>query len=546
MKKAAENLLTYTPLTLWDQQQAQAKLDELYNSALALADDTIRWYHSYRTRKGKWAKGIRVIAVALLVCSTLMPYFASITSFGTKSLYIGYLLAAIGGGLLLLDRYYGYSTSWIRFVLTGMSLEAQRNSFVEHWQIVYIQNQPLSVNSFCFLVNEISMFREAFSNAVKTETETWALEFEQSFKDLATALKSQTEQLKTQFEQRQQTTQSTLQTAVQSVAVDIPAEVFEEAIVNNFERWKVLYNVVAVAHGKKYSDGNLVSSNALVFIPPIKLVEGQAEFNLIPKGILYTASNGVTYNLPTDVRPAGGRFTAVGQTPALLCDRDIPKRPGCSISRKDVNDDTGTLGLKVFKGVNAYVLSCYHVLCAPELALGRLTFSAQTQVGSNRIVSPSREDSNGGSELGSVEDGELNNMLDGAIMAVDGTISISNKICSLDRRPGEPLEVVKKHADMHHAVISVGRTSGILKGAIEFHSSPCDVDYVINGKVKTITFQQIILTDQLALPGDSGAAVTDNDNNVIGILVASTKQMSCVIPIQRLLTRFTITLNPKV
>lgn len=539
-------LLSYTPLTHWDQQQAHAKLEELYNDVLAMADDTIRWYRSYRSSKGGWAKGIRVIAITLLVCSTLMPYIASVTNYVTTLLYVGYLLAAIGGGLLLLDRYYGYSTSWIRFVLTGMNLEAQRNVFIEHWQIVYIQNQPLTVNSFCNLVNEISIFREAFSTAVKIETQTWALEFQQNFKDLADALKTQTEQLKAEFEQSKQTAQEKLQTGARAGAVDIPPEVFEEAIAKNFEQWKALYKVVAVAYGKKYSDGNLVNFNALVFIPPIKLDAGQAEFHPIPPTIPFTASNGVTYNLPTDVRGAGGRFKAIAQTPALLCDRDVPKRPGCSISRGEVNDDTGTLGLKVFKGTNPFVLSCYHVLCAPELANGKLVFTSQNKVGSDRIVSPSRQDSKGGSELGSVTDGELNNMLDGAIMAVDGTVSIRDKICTIDRRPGPALELLKQHADTHHAVISVGRTSGILNGVIEFHSTSCEVDYVINGKLTTITFQSVILTSQLGLPGDSGAVVIDHDNRVIGILAASTDKMSCIIPIQRLLTRFTITLNPQV
>jgi len=288
--------------------------------------------------------------------------------------------------------------------------------------------------------------------------------------------------------------------------------------------------------------------NALVFIPPHKLEEGKSQFNAVPPSISYTAQNGTTYELPTDVRPAGGPMKAAALTPALLCDANIPKRPGCSISRKDDDDknDTGTIGLKVFRGKTPLILSCYHVLCAPELDNGVKVFSSASLVGSDRIVSPSREDSNSGSEIGSVVDGELNEMLDGAIMIIDDTITIRDKICSIDIRPDGILHVTKEHADRHHAVQSVGRTSGVIRGTIEFHSATCDVDYMINNKTETITFQRVILTNQIVTGGDSGAAVLDHDNKVIGILAACSEKMSCIVPIERLLSRFSITLNPSI
>jgi hypothetical protein len=87
-----EKLLQYQPLTKWDQKEAELKINELYKAMLALADGTITWYQSYRKSKGYWSKGIRIIAIVILVCSTLMPYIASINESNATLLYIGYLL----------------------------------------------------------------------------------------------------------------------------------------------------------------------------------------------------------------------------------------------------------------------------------------------------------------------------------------------------------------------------------------------------------------------------------------------------------------------
>jgi hypothetical protein len=547
--RPAQGIFTYTPLVRWNQQEAADKLEELYKGALEMADSTIHWYRSYRSRKGKWAKGIRIVAILFLIGSTLMPYFASLGE-GNKAnatiLYIGYLFAGLGGGLLLLDRYYGYSNSWVRFVLTGMDLEGIRNAFVEHWQIVYIQNQPLTKSSFCTLVNEVTTFRELFTGAVKAETQAWAREFQQSFNDLISALKTQGDQLKDAYQQSRQSAKKNDQATDTDVdAEDIPEEIFQEAIEEKYEEWKTLYKVVAIAYGRKIKDGNIEATNCLIFMPPAKLEKDQAEFNPIPLTIPYKSASGIIYDLPTDVRAAGGAFRAA-TVPALLCDSNLPKRPGCSISRinDDNKDSTGTLGLKVYKGTKEHILGCYHVLCARELEGDNTTFTLQNAVGSSLVVSPSRQDAEKGLPLGSVIDGELNDFLDGALIVVDEKVTIQDKICSIDRRPAGILTVLKEHADHHLAVVAVGRTSGIIPGSIEAHDASCDIEYSINGRWQVKTLQHVILTNQRTAGGDSGSAVLDHDNNVIGILVACTNSQSCIVPIGRLLTRFNITLKP--
>lgn len=543
----APDLSDYLPLTSWDDKLAAAKIKQLFEHTLTQADTTINWYRTYKVKKGRVAKTIRIAATLLLICSTLMPYMASLNAENKTNaslLYFGYLLAGLGGGLLLLDRYYGYSNSWIRFVLTGQDLQRIRDTFIEHWQVVYVQQLPLTIDSFGTLIGEISTFRELFGGTVKAETETWAREFQQSMKELIDALNEQRDQMKDAYVQFNDDKAS----ASGSGGGEIPEEIFQQAINDKYNEWKKLYGIVAVSYGRKIKGGETMAVNSLIFFPPEKLDPAKVNFLPVPAVLPYKALNDVLYALPTDVVGAGGRFRA-SNNPALLCDNMLPKRPGVSISRiiDDSKDSTGTLGLIVYRDKQPYLLSCYHVLCAQELDRGDQVFKPANAAGKRDVISPSREDETGNNKglvLGSVVDGELNHMLDGAIAELNPTVDYRDSICSINRVPSGILSVRKSHADNHHPLRAVGRTSGIMKGTIVTHDTECDVDYDINGQIQTITLKHVILTDQHGRSGDSGAGVIDYDNKIIGILVAANGPLSCIVPIGRLLTRFNISLNP--
>lgn len=541
----------FSPLTRWDQRKAAENIKLMFESTVNYANENIEWYKRSKKWAGDLAKFIKFVAILLLMSSTLMPYLASMNEDAERNinlLYIGYLLAGVGGGFMMLDRFFGFSTSWIRSTLTGMDLETMRNTFIEHWQIVYLENVPLTKARYFNLVKEIVLFRDAVDKAVRTETETWAREFEQSMRELSKSLNTQNSELKEKLDSSRREARDAKEEETEEDD-RIPEFVFQEAIKKHFKEWKDTYNIIGVAYGKKLSGGDRVRRDSLVFIPARKLEKDTAVFTEVPDFIPFTASDGEEYDLPTDVRPAGGAMRASADGPKLLCDSESPKRPGCSISRINDNDlnRTGTIGMVVYKRKRAHILSCYHVLCALELERGQRSFSEGNMVVPIDIVSPSRQDSKDGQVpivLGKVTDGELDNKLDGAIMEINGKVFIDRMVCSINRRPGPPLEVLEEHADQNLSVVSVGRTSGVIRGAIEFHDSDCFVEYKINGEWQEVHLENIILSNQGAQGGDSGALVMDNENNVIGIIAASAGELTCIIPIERLLTRFNVTLNP--
>ncbi|MBS1605345.1 MAG: SLATT domain-containing protein [Bacteroidetes bacterium] len=529
------------PLQQWKEAEGRDKLKELFADILKKADDTIHWYHTCRRKKGNAAKAIRISAIILLIACTLMPYIASITDDKTKMtiLSIGYILAGVGGGILLLDRYYGLTSSWIRFVLTGMDLENMRNAFADNWQILYLGSLPLTREKFVDLVAAMISFQTSFNATVKKETETWAREFQQNLKDLMAALQQKGEELRQDLEEQRQAIADKDQPA--PTIDEVPSEVLREAISANYSKWRDLFGVVAVSVGPKMTGGQRTATNSLIFSPTKKIEEGDRHFVPIPPVIRYKAANGETYNIPTDVQATGSAIKA-SIKPKGLCDNSIPKRPGCSVSRANDNDNSGTFGLVVFRNKNTFLLSCYHVLCAGELNAGTVLFPTNG-VTDATVVSPSKDDNPNGLALGNVTEGELDNQIDGAIALIDDPINVMSTICSLDFAPKAALIVTDEQAHERHPVVSVGRTSGVITGAIRTAFANCDIHYRIGNQWKVRTLEGLICTDQVSQPGDSGAAVLDNDHNVIGIIAGNSDEFTYIIPIRRLLSRFSVTLK---
>jgi hypothetical protein len=300
---------------------------------------------------------------------------------------------------------------------------------------------------------------------------------------------------------------------------------------------------VSVGSGKKMVDGERTDTNCLVFTPTAKLKPDEQVFTPIPPVIRYHSINGRDYDIPTDVRPSGSKIRAAGN-PALLCDNTVPKRPGCSISRNSSNH-AGTLGIKVFKNGNSYLLSCYHVLCNPELQDGQMSFSALNAVGSTKIVSPAITDGKDNQNVGVVVEGvlDVDNSLDCAIAQIEDPFLVAGDFCTIDTQPGIPI-AVSEADEGKISLIGVGRTSGVLKGTVEHAVSHCIVEYTINGKAQDIRLDGLICTNLDVQGGDSGAIVLDNNTkNVVGMIVAASDDLSYLIPINRILKKFSVTLK---
>jgi len=324
----------------------------------------------------------------------------------------------------------------------------------------------------------------------------------------------------------------------------VPDDVIKEAIDKNEEAWIQQFDVLGVGLGKKRVNGLLTNISCLLFTPKEK--QDTRPKNTIPATIEFQSANGRTFQIPTDVQETGGdaRPSYVQAAAPTVCDGQNPKKLGCSVSRLN-GDTTGTIGLKVSKNGKGYLLSCYHVLFSPELANGILEVKPGVQpADSMTIISPSKLD--GGSQndvQGKATEGRLTEFLDCALAELDDELLVSNTLALTGTIIKKVIVLDSDHAAASFGVKLVGRTSGLQKGTLVSPYCSCSVGYKVNGESHPILLRGLISTTRISDDGDSGAPVTDNSGNLIGMLVATTPSFSYIIPADRILSEFNVTLK---
>lgn len=326
-------------------------------------------------------------------------------------------------------------------------------------------------------------------------------------------------------------------------ADNVPESVLIEAIEKNDTTWKKEFNVKDISVGVKKINGISVDVNCLVFKPIEKITNKDLGSSKIPSFISFKSSEGKDYNIPTDVQKSGGLILPNFAKANENCDSFFPKKLGCSISRSD-SELTGTIGMKVFKNGKSYILGCYHVLCAPELDKKVFSFDPNNPVGSNKIISPSNED--GGNEsnsIGSVSEGSLDDFSDSALVLLDNNFDVSNDVCRVGKKIAEAITIDITHVKAKYPVLMSGRTSKLQKGKIKSSYTSADITYQIGNGEHTKTLRGLICASIDSDGGDSGGPIVDEDNNAIGIVVASSPQETYIIPVKRLLTKYGVTLK---
>lgn len=287
-------------------------------------------------------------------------------------------------------------------------------------------------------------------------------------------------------------------------------------------------NVVATGVGYKITVGQKTSNLSIVCSVTHKVAESQlTSQDMVPKTLEGT---------PTDVVQTG--IIRALQSPT---DRIRPAPGGGSIGHKDIT--AGTLGCLVKKNDQIFILSNNHVLAN----------SNQAEIG-DPILQPGPYDG------GSYPDDHIANLeefvpvefigLDSDCPFAIATASFLNGIATLlgshirmkainqqavdnlvdaaIARPLNPSDVSDEileigtiqgsaEAELGMAIKKSGRTTGLTTGVVEQVDVSVNVQY---GEGKIALFTDQLMAGAMSQGGDSGSAVLDDTNRLVGLLFA--------------------------
>jgi SMODS and SLOG-associating 2TM effector domain 2 len=200
--------------TTWDPGDVPGSLAKVLGDVESAARSATDWYWAEKGPKARASRFIQAASVVLTVSAGLVPVAIELLSKYQKNQQPAWwatglwatVLVGAAGGLLGLDRAFGFSSAWARYVLAATEITRRLAEFRMDWltlSAVASQNTPPSAEQVAALLQKAKEFRMAVEAVVVQETKDWATEFQNNLAQLEKDVKAQLETLQAQVEKQQ-------------------------------------------------------------------------------------------------------------------------------------------------------------------------------------------------------------------------------------------------------------------------------------------------------------------------------------------------------
>lgn len=151
---------------------------ELFVWVESFAVESINWYTCEKVSKARWSRLLRLSAVLSFALGAITPVVVVGMGWSKEAIW-GYGLIGIGACCVAIDKVCGFSSSWMRYVSTAISLNRQLVMFQASWPRIEakILHESSSEN-FSQAVQDLVKFVDEFSLVMEKETLAWVSEFQ--------------------------------------------------------------------------------------------------------------------------------------------------------------------------------------------------------------------------------------------------------------------------------------------------------------------------------------------------------------------------------
>lgn len=173
------------PALTWAPGGLRADLAALRAWAEGVATGTIGWYLAEKRLKARWSRRLRAFAIVLATLGGAVPVVALASRHPEYGNW-GYLLLALAAGCVAYDRFFGYSSAWLRYVATATVIQADLADFRVGWaaRMAVIGDREPTGDEVTALIGAAREFVARVNEAVRVETDAWRSEFDSRMGEL--------------------------------------------------------------------------------------------------------------------------------------------------------------------------------------------------------------------------------------------------------------------------------------------------------------------------------------------------------------------------
>jgi hypothetical protein len=213
----------------WASDQVPLSLERLLTYVENEAAETIGWYWRSKRWKALLSRWIRLWALVLTALAGLVPIAFYILKdtvhwsapvLDTSGLWSS-ALVGVAAALVGLDRAFGFSSGWARYVLAATDIRRRLEEFRMDWiALAAVTGPDPSTEQIAPLIQRAKEFRIAVEGVVAQETKDWVTEFQNSMAQLEKDVKAQLDALKIQVDRTQEVQVAAAQPGSLEITID--------------------------------------------------------------------------------------------------------------------------------------------------------------------------------------------------------------------------------------------------------------------------------------------------------------------------------------
>lgn len=183
----------------WEPGDITVSLEGLFKFVKGRVTGAIDWYLKSKKCKKRWAILLRVISILLASAAALIPILSQIILSEKGEQIIAPAWASVAlvlaGVFVALDRFLGYSSSWIRYISTELRLQTLLDKFQVEWQCERSKwketgPEDEQIQAMCTKAKELI---QQADKLILEETNKWITEFQSVLKQIDELVKTKEE-----------------------------------------------------------------------------------------------------------------------------------------------------------------------------------------------------------------------------------------------------------------------------------------------------------------------------------------------------------------
>lgn len=117
---------------------------------------------------------------------------------GLNAGQLGYLFLGLAASCVGVDKFFGFSSGWMRYITTMMALERALSSFRFEWAMLVakLREKAPTPDQVQLMIQRIKEFLAAIDTEVDQETQSWVSEFKTNLAEIEKTAKTQAETLR--------------------------------------------------------------------------------------------------------------------------------------------------------------------------------------------------------------------------------------------------------------------------------------------------------------------------------------------------------------